>query len=547
MFDPRELQPRANIGVMAGGISRRALLGGGAGALLGWRLLRDRTFEAMADAPRCGGLRDIEHVVFLIQENRSFDHYFGRYPGVRGFDDRSVRFGPGDDGTAVFRQANPGHLPNPVLPFHINTNASPTGECIHDIGHQWIEQHDCWNGGRVDAYVRTHVAAEGTTFGPLTMGYYDRRDLSFHYALADAFTICDHYYASVISGTIANRLMGLTGTIDPDGRAGGPVVNTPEGRNQQDYAKLYGALSWRTMPEVLQDAGISWKCYNPPDTAVPLFNDNYLVLFKQFLTDPALAARGLGSQLAPADFAFDCATGRLPAVSWINSLFLWTEHAPTPLGWGQWATSQVLNALLSNRDLWAKTVLFVTWDENGGFFDHVPPPVAPPGTEGEFLTARPPVGGDGGIHGPIGLGPRVPMLVISPWSRNVGARTDAGWRPLISSDTFDHTSMLRFLDSWFAAKGVRGVSIPHDTAWRRSTVGDLTSAFSFVSHDTSVPKLPSTSLVPSLLHAECDLAALTEAKGTPPGAYHPQFSPALIPAQEPAVGVGRPTGLAGCS
>ena len=150
------------------GLSRRTFLKGAAGAAVGWKAVLDQTVAAMADAPACAGLADIEHVVFVIQENRSFDHYFGRYPGVRGFDDRSVKLASADDGTTVFRQANPGNAPNPVLPFHINTDpsAGASGECIHDIGHQWIEQHECWANGRLDSYVKTHVADEGATFGP---------------------------------------------------------------------------------------------------------------------------------------------------------------------------------------------------------------------------------------------------------------------------------------------------------------------------------------------------------------------------------------------
>jgi len=503
----------------------------------------------MATAAPCAGLSDVEHVVFLIQENRSFDHYFGRYAAVRGFDDRSVRVSPGDDGTSVFRQANPGSTPNPVLPFHINTDktAGPTGECIHDVGHQWIEQHQCWDGGRLDAYVKTHVADEGPAFGPLTMGYYDRRDLPFYYALADNFTVCDQYFTSVISGTIANRLMGLTGTVDPDGAAGGPVVNTPEGGNQQDYLKLYNSLSWRTMPEVLRDAGVSWKFYNPPDTSVPTLNDNYLYLFKQFYSDPSLTAPAFSSQASPNDFAADCAAGQLPSVSWINVQFLWTEHPPTPPLWGQYAVNQVLAALTSHPDLWAKTVLLITWDDSGGFFDHVPPPVAPPGTPGEFLTKTPPVGGDGGMKGPIGLGFRVPMLVVSPWSRNPGAPSDAGWAPLVCSDVLDHTSQLRFLERLFAAKGVAGVTLPNDTAWRKKTVGDLTGAFTFAAKDVSVPSLPPTSLPPALTYPECASAPLTEIPFNPPLAYTPALNTGAIPAQEQSGPARRPRGLAGCA
>jgi phospholipase C len=521
----------------------RAGLVGAGGAALGTRALLENVLTAAAQNRACGGLADVEHVVFVIQENRSFDHYYGRYPGVRGFADRSVRLSATDDGTQVFRQANPGNSPSVVLPFHIDGG---TGECTHDIGHQWIEQHQSWSNGTLDSYVKTHVADEGPTFGLLTMGYYDRRDIPFYYALADNFTICDHYHTSVISGTVANRVMGFSGTIDPDGMAGGPVVSTPESSSQQEYAHLYAQLSWKTMPEVLEAAGVSWRFYNPPDSSVPILDDNYLYFFKQYYTDPALFTKGLGSQTAPVDFLVDCATGRLPQVSWINSPFLFTEHPPTPTGWGSFAVAQILSAITSNPELWSKTAVFITWDDSGGFFDHVPPPVAPAGTPGEYLTAIPPSGGDGGIRGPIGLGPRVPMLVVSPWSRNPTSPSSAGWHPQVCSDVLDHTSMMRFLVSMFAAKGVHGVALPNDTAWRAATVGDLTGAFSFARPaDTSFPSLPATSATDPLEHPECDTAPLTELPlSSPPGAYVPSQFATDLPSQEPGVPI-RPTGVSG--
>ena len=190
----------------------------------------------------CGALPDIEHVVIFIQENRSFDHYFGRYPGVRGFDDRTF-------GAGRFSQAYPGNSPAAQMPFHLNTSGvQPSGECTKDIGHQWIEQHDCFNNAAMDAFVTTHVAAEGAVTGPLTMGYYDRRDLPFYWALADNFSLCDAYFTSAISGTVANRIYGLTGMIDPAGQFGGPVVNTPEVGNQLDYGKLVAAPHLANVP-----------------------------------------------------------------------------------------------------------------------------------------------------------------------------------------------------------------------------------------------------------------------------------------------------------
>ncbi len=135
---------------------------------------------------------------------------------------------------------------------------------------------------------------------------------------------------------------------------------------------------------------------------------------------------------------------------------------------------------MANPAIWAKTVLFLTFDENGGFFDHVPPTTAPPGTPGEYVTAAavpdPTSVGSPAISGPIGLGFRVPMLVISPFSRG----------GFVSSDLFDHTSVLRFLETRF------GAEVPNLSAWRRATVGDMTSAFNFKAPDTSIPNLPAT-------------------------------------------------------
>jgi hypothetical protein len=131
--------------------------------------------------------------------------------------------------------------------------------------------------------------------------------------------------------------------------------------------------------------------------------------------------------------------------------------------------------------VWSKTALLITYDENGGFFDHVPPPTPPAGTAGEYLTANPLPSEAGGVAGPIGLGFRVPLLVVSPFARG----------GFVCKDTFDHTSLLRLLETRF------GAEVPNLTAWRRSITGDLTSAFNFVKPDNSVPSLPQPSAADS--------------------------------------------------
>jgi phospholipase C len=300
------------------------------------------------------------------------------------------------------------------------------------------------------------------------MGYYTRADLEFYYALADAFTICDHYFCSVIGPTDPNRLYSMSAWLDPAGTQGGPILSTSASRVER-----FGTLSWTTMPEQLQARGVSWKVYGSPDGN---YGDNVLPYFKQYQTNSTLAANGL-TPTYPGDFQTDVADDSLPQVSWVLAPLINSEHPPAPVEYGEVVAANVLNTLVSNPAVWGKTALFITYDENGGFFDHVPPPVAPTGTAGEYLTASPLPSDASGVAGPIGLGFRVPMLVVSPFARG----------GFVCKDTFDHTSVLRFLETRF------GAEVPNLSAWRRSATGDLTTAFNFATVDSSVPSMPQPS------------------------------------------------------
>ena len=429
----------------------------------------------------CGKITDIEHVVILMQENRSFDHYFGSYRGVRGFADQS----------AAFQQPWPANTSNSpagvLLPFHLDT-VNGNGACTHDITHDWVPQHQSWNGGKMDGFVTSRLPINGNA-APLVMGYYTRADLAYYYALADAFTICDNFFSSVIGPTDPNRLYSMAASLDPDGLHGGPVIQTLVAQR----AAMVGRLTYTTMPEQLEARGISWKVYNAPEQngGNGVYTDNVLVYFKQFQDSSSpLHKKGIAPQF-PTDFLADVASGNLPQVSWLIGSLPESEHPPSPALYGEVVMDSVLKALTANPLLWAKTAVFLTYDENGGFFDHVAPPTPPPGTPGEFLTAppvpNPSVEGTPAITGPIGLGFRVPTLILSPFSRG----------GFVSSDLFDHTSILRFLETRF------GAEVPNLSAWRRSTVGDMTSAFNFSKPDTSVPSLPSTSADLSRISNEC--------------------------------------------
>ena len=418
----------------------------------------------------CAKITDIEHVVILIQENRSFDHYFGSYRGVRGFADQS----------AAFQQPYPGNTSNApngvLLPFHLDTTKQ-NAACTHDITHDWVPMHQSWNNGAMDGFVTSRLPINAND-AVLTMGYYTRADLPYYYAVADAFTLCDNYFCSVIGPTDPNRLYAMAASIDPDGTNGGPLLQTLVAAR----SAFFGKLTYTTMPEQLQARNISWKVYGSPDQNVlnGLFSDNVLSYFKNFQdTSSPLYQNAFGPQF-PTDFVTDAATGNLPQVSWIIASVIDSDHPPAPAVFGENTLSVLLSALMANPTVWAKTAMFVTYDENGGFFDHVPPVTAPAGTPGEYVTAAavpdPTVAGNPPVSGPIGLGCRVPTFIISPFSRG----------GFVSSDMFDHTSILRFLETRF------GAEVPNLSAWRRSTVGDMTSAFNFTKPDTSIPSLPST-------------------------------------------------------
>ena len=448
----------------------------------GWRY---PTFEAArSTAPAGSDLGAIEHVIFLMQENRSFDHYFGAHRGVLGFNDRPSGL-PG-----VFAQPDPSNTTrSPLgyqLPFHLDTRTG-RAECTHDLSHEWLAQHQSWNEGAMDAFVSTHTAPrnEGPSKGLLTMGYYTRADLPYHYALADAFTTCDHYFCSVMGPTHPNRLMAISGSIDPSGTHGGPVLTTSSSPD------ILFSARWTSVPELLEDAGVTWKTYTTPgqgylpDAPTLGFGDSILQYFAAYRkrTSPLFQKAFLPTY--PGDFVHDVRTGTLPQVSWIVPPDGYDEHPPAPPAYGAWLISRILSTLVSNPRVWAKTVLFITYDENGGFFDHVAPPTPPPGTPGEYVTKLPLPRVASGLAGPIGLGFRVPMLVVSPFSRG-------GY---LSSDVFDHTSLIQFLETRFA------IHSPEISPWRRTTVGNLTTTLRMSAARPAAPRLPATSTYRKLAHS----------------------------------------------
>jgi len=410
-----------------------------------------------AEPKRPGSFKDIKHVVLLMQENRSFDHYFGMMSGVRGFGDAMAPVL--SHGRNVFHQPDSENPAGYMLPFHLDTFAS-NAQKIPSTSHAWAVQHQAWNGGKMDQWLPAHRKADGKN-GPYTMGYHKREDIPFHYALAEAFTICDAYHSSVMGPTWPNRLYWMTGTIDPEAMAGGPITANKE---------TPGGYHWKTYAERLEEAGVSWRVYQhgPQDTQP----HNMLRHFTRFMDAPAGSPLQIKGLPAPVDglFEYDALHDRLPAVSWLCPTAEASEHPDYMPAAGAEFIASKLDAIAANPDVWAKTAFILNYDENDGLFDHVAPPVPPEGTPHEFI---------GGL--PIGGGFRVPCIIISPW-------TAGGY---VCSQSFDHTSVLQFLERF------TGVAEPNISDWRRKTFGDLTSVFRFGQPSARPPALPDTA---GLLH-----------------------------------------------
>ncbi|CKS63972.1 phospholipase C 3 plcC [Mycobacterium tuberculosis] len=457
------------------GMSRRAFLAKAAGAgaaavLTDWAApVIEKAYGA---GPCSGHLTDIEHIVLCLQENRSFDHYFGTLSAVDGFDTPTPLFQ--QKGWNPETQAlDPTGI---TLPYRINTTGGPNGvgECVNDPDHQWIAAHLSWNGGANDGWLPAQARTRSVANTPVVMGYYARPDIPIHYLLADTFTICDQYFSSLLGGTMPNRLYWISATVNPDGDQGGPQIVEPAIQPKLTF-------TWRIMPQNLSDAGISWKVYNSKllgglnDTS--LSRNGYVGSFKQ-AADPRsdLARYGIAPAY-PWDFIRDVINNTLPQGSWVVPLTVESEHPSFPVAVGAVTIVNLIRVLLRNPAVWEKTALIIAYDEHGGFFDHVTPLTAPEGTPGEWIPNSvdiDKVDGSGGIRGPIGLGFRVPCFVISPYSRG----------GLMVHDRFDHTSQLQLIGKRF------GVPVPNLTPWRASVTGDMTSAFNFAAPpDPSPPNL----------------------------------------------------------
>ena len=386
-----------------------------------------------------GTIADVQHVVILMQENRSFDHYFGTLRGVRGFGDKQALSYP--NGTSIFQQPDPARTDlGYLLPYNL------TDQTDGDLDHG--------SARRPRGLERRAVEQLGSGQDRRDDGLFHPREIPFQYAVADAFTICDGYHRR------SWRPPARTGcTSGPGRRPAGPATRTTTGQLRARRRDGRGD----DLPELLQEAGISWQVYTNdqvgdsgsyPDYFLGDYGDNPLWFYQQYNTTNStqggaglLAARGAVTPWqsdagAPplskthagyvlSSFISDVKSSKLPQVSWIVAPAGYCEHPSYTPDYGAHYVNTVLQTLFSNPDLWRTTALFITYDEHDGFFDHQLPPFPEASVTGEYIDGL-----------PIGPGTRVPMLICSPWTRG-------GY---VDSNVYDHTSMLQFLAAWTGVK-----------------------------------------------------------------------------------------------
>ncbi|HTN20269.1 MAG TPA: phospholipase C, phosphocholine-specific [Pelobium sp.] len=548
-------------------LKKAALFAGATGVV---STLPDSVLKAMSINPDEGTtFYDAEHIVFLMQENRSFDHFFGKMKGVRGFNDPHPHIQP--NGNKVWLQNDKAE--HTFAPFHVDINKTKI-TWQGGLPHTWNDQVAARNGGKYDKWVPVKT--------PMTLAYYDRQDIPFYYALADAFTVCDQHFCSSLTGTTPNRLFFFTGTIR--GEKSGDKVAVVDNHQAESRDNVF--VDWPTFQETLEDNGIDWRIYQnelwtaelegKADDWLGNYGDNPLeyvsrhnvrlsayfrkngdksakppvspeqvqekynklsqkeknLIDKAFTTnidiknyldlEPFTFTNDQGKSetinIPQGDifhqFRKDVDEDKLPTVSWLVAPKSFSDHTSSPL-YGTWYVSEALDILTKNPEVFKKTIFVLTYDENDGYFDHQPPFVVPnPNdptngkvSEGinyatDFVQGK---------DSPIGLGYRVPMIVVSPWSKG----------GFVNSQVFDHTSSIMFMEKWLAKKTGKKIESNNISDWRRAVCGDLTSVFR--------PYTGGKNLSLEALKREAVITNIVNAKNKPP-----QTGPTALNAEEVA-------------
>ncbi|KAK9246334.1 phosphoesterase family-domain-containing protein [Lipomyces tetrasporus] len=417
-------------------------------------------------------LKDIKHIVFFMQENRAFDHYFGTMAGVRGFKDPNILL---TDDKEIWYQPTASSDADYLLPWWLNEDPKykESTECIIAGSNDWTPNHNSWNFGKINGWVTNNTA--------WSWGYLKRSDIPTHFSIVEGWTIGDMYQESVIGPTNPNRVTWVSGTININGSYpgdpevnGGPYIEnyeTPGCETNGDIKYACYPLKWKTVAEYLEEQGITWFVYQDEDN----FDDNPFAWFEQYQdadSGSALATKGVGYAGLEA-FYEQAANGTLPQISWIIGPAELSEHPPYRPNDGAWLQQRVLDAITSSP-LYNETALIVSYDETGGFGDHVPPVISPNGTVGEW--SYDPEHPENFV--PSGPGFRVPFYVVSPWTRGGKVFTEPS----------DHNSQLLFLEQWAKSIGKK-FTVKEMNPWRRNHMSNLVNMFDFEHPILDIPAI----------------------------------------------------------
>ncbi len=377
--------------------------------------------QAGTSAAETQGMDKIQHVIWIIQENHSFDNYFGTYPGVDGIP------------PSTCLPKLPGSQ-DCVEPFHM-----PAEQPVCDLSHEWNVAHAAYDHGTMAGF----VWAEGS---PYTMGYYDRRDIPNYWKYARHFTLFDHFFSSLEGPSLPNHVYTVAA------QSGGLIVNVATLKQLEQALHNPEGFTFQSIVTLLTAGNVSWKYYvetnpNAPVTTLDFGNSkeisnpepqqfyvwNPLPGFPSIRDNPKL----MGHLVAQEEFLRDLRDGTLPQVSYLVPDWDDSEHPPAVIGSGMWYVTKLINAIMQSR-YWHSSAIFLTWDDYGGFYDHVPPPQ---------LDA-------------FGFGPRVPALLLSPYAR----------RGHIDRETYEFSSILKFIETrWH---------LPQLTS-RDAEASDMMRAFKF--------------------------------------------------------------------
>ncbi len=411
------------------------------------------------------GFHKINHLIWIIQENHSFDNYFGTFPGADGIP------------TGTCLSLLPGSS-RCVKPFHITATNLP----ICDLPHEWWAAHAAYNYGRMDGF----VWAEGTNY---TMGYYDQQDIPNYWAYARHYTLCDRYFSSFLGPSLQNHIYTVAA------QDGGITTPMPHTLEQVERAlDDPNGFSFPSVVTLFNKAHLDWKYYNetkplPPGVSRDVdINDQFypdpkrfwiwnpLPGFKAIRDNPADMAR----LVALKEYFEDLRRGTLPQVAWIVPDTEDSEHAPEPIAQGMWYVTRLINALMQSP-YWKDSAIVLTWDDYGGYYDHVEPPMVDA----------------------YGYGPRVPTIVISPYAKP----------GFISHETYDFTSVLKFIEERWR--------LPYLTA-RDHYALDLRDCFDFNQKPTPPFVIPVPAHVPERNVWGC---GYHPSVALPGGSYRPRYHP----------------------